>query len=166
MPNYAFLEYAHLPCPNCGGRLHCGYEPEPCYITFQWGHCSSRQPLMTEYNYQIGDVIKWRSCPGAEVAAWVYFRDGSGNIGSPEIQHLIVADVGTDVSHLPTSCKHCGAEIAGAAIEIRQNKIVHTFAYLPGNIIDVEVTDYYLVDGDGLTPMPEWIYHSMPPAGC
>ena len=107
MPSYAFLVYKKLPCPHCGKPLKCGYEPEPCYITFSWGYCAGRTPVG---DYEVGDTIKWRPCRDGRVRGWTSFGGAFGfydgcNFGSPEIKDLIVTDVGTDVAHFPEHCQ-------------------------------------------------------------
>jgi len=148
MPSYAYLEYDIIPCPNCCAPLWCGYEPEPCYITFQWGYCPARFP--GERIYRVGDDLCWRPCHDGLIRAWTGFDGGNRfNVGDPAIASVIVTDVGTDVAHFPQKCQRCGSVIGGAALHIKQNAIVSAWAFLPGQIRSGLAAVYYTVADDG-----------------
>ena len=149
MPVYAFLEYHDVPCPNCGTALKCVFEPEPCYITFQWGYCTSRTAYGSAI-YQVGDEVYWRPCRDGVVRGETSFDSGYHfNIGDPALVDVIVLDVGTDVAHFPQWCSLCGQAIGGAALHIENNVIKSAWAFLRGHLtLDIPAVYYTQLDGE------------------
>ena len=182
LPVYAFLEYQNINCPSCNSPLTCGYEPGPCYITFQWGYCAARTAGGSAYH--VGEEIQWRQCRDGIIRAWTCFDGGYRfNVGDPAIVSVIVTDVGTDTAHFPQLCRFCGNPIGGAALHIKHNKITSAWAFLPGQlrsglpavyydtnrggdgIVEIapmeaepwQVVNCYVEQDDGTwKPMPEW----------
>jgi hypothetical protein len=148
LPVHAFLEYHDIPCPNCGVPLKCVYEPEPCYITFDWGYCATR--YVADAVYQVGDPIYWRPSRDGVVRAWASFGSGcSFNHGDPALSSVIVTDFGTDTAQFPLKCQVCGECIGGAALHIRDNVIVSAWAFLPGQLKPGVPAVYHAPDGGG-----------------
>ena len=161
MPVYAHLEYHDVPCPNCGVALKCGYEPEPCFITFQWGYCASRTAYGPASAYQVGDNIYWRPCRDGLVRGETSFERGCYfNVGNPVLHDVIVLDVGTDTGHFPQWCGMCETAIGGAAVHIENNVIKSAWAFLAGQITpDIPAVYYtqrdgYMVDLPATTAEP------------
>ncbi len=148
MPVYAHLEHHDVPCPNCGAALKCGFEPEPCFITFQWGYCASRSAYGPAY--QVGDNIYWRPCRDWLVRGETSFDGGySFNVGDPALSEVIVLDVGTDTAHFPQWCSVCGVAIGGAALLIENNVIKSVWAFLRGQLTpDIPAVYYTQLNGE------------------
>jgi uncharacterized protein YijF (DUF1287 family) len=64
MPNYCFLK-VDLRCPNCD-------EVVTDLLWFQWGYSPGRLP-QEEYDYCLGDPIRWRYCKGLARVGVVQF---------------------------------------------------------------------------------------------
>lgn len=157
MPRYAFLS-VDLRCKECG-------TPVTDMLWFRWGYCPSSQPLDV---YEVGDEIRWRSEPNGVTPGWHHFKDGTVNVGEPDWKDLIATDISSfSVDHggRHRRCEECGQILWGAAIEIREGRIVRVWLH-DEREFDSDI-DIYLIRGQMLVAVQEWVgYHSDPPTGC
>jgi hypothetical protein len=167
MPHYCHLR-TDLRCPQCNVLI-------TDLVFFRWGYSPGQLP-QEKYIYDLNDPIRWRYCEEARgIFSWVCFKDERGhpegaNFGDPEIRDLIVRDPAQfywlwDPARRFT-CVNCNWPIDGAAIEIRDNRIVRAWVYEPGELY--QEVDYYLVeDGGQPVPVSGWSNHLMPSVrGC
>ena len=89
VPRFAFCNVPPLPCPECGATDFGEYSVNALRVS--WGLAVAQQPV-PGFDYEIGDRIRWRSCLDGTVLPWTFFRDGSVNIGDPEIPDVVVTD--------------------------------------------------------------------------
>lgn len=116
MPSYSYVE-APMSCPACG-KVHTDM------AAFQWGYAAGYSPREAHI-YRIGDRIRWRICEGA-VPRWAALDGDEGhaqNIGDPAQRDLYALD--TLQTWLAGPCGRCGERSDGAAVEIRNGRIVH-----------------------------------------
>lgn len=150
MPLYAYLR-TDLECPVCGTIL-------TDMVWFQWGYCPGYAPR-EEYIYHLGDAIYWRPCADTTIHPWISFEEGGGNVGDPVFKNLIVRDSAQYFLNAP--CRHCHTQLGGAAIEVRDGKIVTAWICKPGEL--ASEGEIYAVEETGeLKPMPEWDDHPLP----
>jgi hypothetical protein len=144
MPSYAFLR-TPLTCPSCEHEV-------VDELWFQWGFCGGRAPR-PESTYELGDAIRWGTCPDGTTPEWTYFTsEGAegGNLGTPEIRDLVARDPGQEWLRGP--CPHCGAELDGGALEIRDGTIERARLAVPGEF-DGD-SDYWQRAEGGLRALP------------
>jgi len=155
MASYAFLR-TPVTCPACGGEV-------VDELWFQWGYCGGRAPR-PESTYELGNSIRWASCPDGSTPAWTYFtNDGEGgNLGTPEIRDLVARDSGQ--VWLRDPCPHCGADLDGGALEIRDGRIERAWLALPGEFDGA--SEYWERSGEGLRPLPFDDDHPMAVSEC
>jgi hypothetical protein len=146
LPQFAHIA-AEVPCLQCGQDVTIGGR-----VAIQWGYCSI--PMYgSGPAYRVGDVVRWRSDREGEVQPWVYFADGTGNLGDPAFADLFVRESEHDIRH----CRSCGSDFLGIGVVIRGGVICEVRAY-DGGLPAAEVSIYR--EGE-LHPRPEWDDHPM-----
>jgi hypothetical protein len=80
MPRFAFCNVPPLPCPACGAT-EFGGDPVDI-LRVPWGLAVAQRPI-PKFDYEIGEMIRWRSCLEGTIHPWTFFRDVSVNIGGP-----------------------------------------------------------------------------------
>lgn len=160
MPHYCYLK-ADLQCPRCKGKV-------TDEVSFQWGYSSGRYWPEDEY-YRLNDQIRWRYCVEGGLFSWVSFHSAlhtseGMNLGDPHLRNLVVLDTESEFGW--GECGSCRQSLSGAAIEIRDNRILRAWLHEPGEF-DGEA-DIYLVRGEEqLVPITEWREHATPAVqGC
>jgi len=164
MPNYAHVK-AEILCPSCGSPANNLLTPNLAW--FQWGFCRAATPW-SDFEYEIGDPIRWKACEDGITHPWTYFMEGphsvGANIGDPKYQNLIVRDPAQfqwayrtedDPERRPSTCDSCGHPLAGIAVEIRNGFIANVWIH---SLDEFDSRTYfYLVDSNGVRyPKPEW----------
>ena len=159
VPRFAFCNVPPLPCPQCGAS-DFGTSSVTA-LRLSWGLAVAQQPV-PGFDYEVGDQIRWRSCLDGTILPWTFFRDGSVNIGDPEIPDVVVID------DWPSQrCPACGTAIGGGAVEITGGRITAARLFLDGEFGDdgLEIIPRMLPDGS-MVPLPEAVAYRRATAAC
>ncbi len=144
MPKFAHV-LAAVPCRGCGADLSVGGR-----VAFQWGYCSAPMHSNAEADaYAVGNELVWGAGPDGRVPAWVYFSDGSGNLGDPWHGDVLVREC----EFGEWRCGGCGREAGGVYVLVRGGRVaaveVREAALPPADVCVVGL------DGE-LSPRPGW----------
>ena len=159
MPRFAFCNVPSLSCPGCGATEFG--DDRVTTLRVAWGLAVAQQPI-PRFDYEIGDMIRWRSCLEGTIHPWTFFRDVSVNIGDPQITNVVVLD-----DWAARRCRECGTSIGGGAVQITGGRIAGARLFVDGEFGDDEMVDTLVVLPDGsIMPLPEPEAYGRATAAC
>lgn len=159
VPRFAFCNVPPLPCPQCGATDFGQYSVDALRVS--WGLAVAQQPV-PRFDYEVGDRIRWRSCLDGTVLPWTFFRDGSVNIGDPEIPDVVLTDEWPAMR-----CPACGTALGGGALEITDGRITAARLFIDGEFGDDDLEHMFRVLPDGSTsPLREAVPYGRASSAC